>query len=100
MGRQTSAAIARRKTASVTRDPHGRVIAHLKRGGVVATLAGDVSIDAEGKTRADVRVCGAVVRRQRVSAYTATAGKALCERQGNQQEGRKAEGKGARHGEG
>jgi hypothetical protein len=41
MGHQTSAAIRRRKQRSnvVAIDEHGRVFAHLKSGGVVATLA-------------------------------------------------------------
>lgn len=98
MGRQTSAAIARRKTASVTRDPQGRVIAHLASGAVVATLAGPVRGGSDVPWRADVYVCGSRVGHTQVSAYTADGGQALCERQEIQQEGREAEGKGARHG--
>ena len=102
MGHQTSAAIRRRKIHNarqlVVADDDGRVIARLASGPVVATLAGPVTVNAAGRSRADVFVCGARRRRQHVVAYSARGMETPCEGEGNEQGGRKAEGKGARHG--
>ena len=104
MGHQTSAAIRRRKIAQDTArfdDEHGRVFAHLKSGGVVATLASKPVRGNDARPwLADVFVCGARVPGVCVSPYLALVGEAVCERKQSQQGGRKASGKGARHGEG
>ena len=106
MGHQTSAAIRRRKparaaTRPVVADGEGRVIARLASGPVVATLAGPVRLDGDaGCSRASVLVCGAPCRWQRVETYSAASMATPRKGEGNQQGGRKASGKGARHGEG
>lgn len=103
MAHQTSAAIARRKSRNAPRpvaaDGEGRVIARLASGPVVATLAGPVTVDAAGHSRADVSVCGVVRRGARVTAYSAAGMDTAREGEGHEQKGREAEGKGARHGD-
>ena len=103
MAHQTSAAIARRKSRNaprpVTADGEGRVIARLASGPVVVTLAGPVRLDrGAGCSRADVVVCGVVRHWQRVTAYSAAGMDTARKGEGHEQEGREADGKGARHG--
>lgn len=92
-----------RKAARAERrfdDPHGRVIAHLASGGVVATLASKPVRGNDARPwLADVFVCGARVASVCVSPYFALLGKTVSERQEVQQGRGKRGGKGARHGE-
>ena len=100
MGHQTSAAIRRRKIAqdpARSNDEHGRVFAHLKSGGVVATLASKPVRGNDARPwLADVFVCGARVPSVCVSRYLALVAEAGCRRKESEEGGRKAQGEGAR----
>lgn len=63
-------------------DTHGRVIAHLPSGPVVATLSRIRPVRANAKRkspRADVYVCGALVLNVAWGFYSAQSGALLCE---------------------
>ena len=112
MGHQTSAAIRRRKTARAARDLFTLRYASVAPGQdcVVELASGCVygHCEAAEEHHATARVAGVSMRLHRsVVQHPVSSFARRCERrdapgegEGNQQGGRKASGKGARHGEG